>query len=1199
VGVRRWFDRVRTVLVWGLGIGLFLLGTLAALLLFTPAADTFGRAWLTRTLAQQGITLSAGETRGSLARGLEVRDLSMERPGQWSLTATRLRLELSVWSVLWGRPQLKELLLEEAQVVYRVPPREGREAGSSRGLPRLGITRWVVKRSSLRVLREGEPVPWVGAWSSLDGEGSFSMGGQGLRLSARSLDAVPADSRLHPLRASGTLSWAAGTGLGVDLSVVSAGSDLAVRGRLSGAGGEAIWKGQVESRDFGLDLLRPLWPAAPERRAAGTLAVVISRGEARWNGEVEVRGSGRAEGSGTFAYGRGARAVRGEAQVEGFALGTPPILPTLQVLAPSGSGRVEYELLLPEGEPLSLRLGLDLGATELYGMSLSGGRGTVTWSAGALGVEAHGASELADSVDAEVARTPEGLWRVRAAGTGVRLEPLLKRLRLWQEPPAPLHLPDAPWRALQFTLELGGPGGLALEATGSCETAEQVHLVLHTPPGGGPAAWEVRTPSLQPRPFGLAADGLLGGTLAYRPSGESQGVYHAALQRSRLSGVEFEPFEATVLRDPTGYRLEPVHLATSVGRGTLAVALGSDGHREGSLSLELPDAQAAAAVAGGQAPTGPLQGTVRFRGEGERWSLDGRLAMTTARWGSLTARGATLEGRWELPQGGGDAALRWEDLSAWSQALGPGSLTVRGPAERIRAELKSAVGSGRVFEAVAEGTLGTRVVDLVLSGGRLRLPGGEVAQAGTARLAYGPDGVSLEGLSLKGPAGAAVLDLRLGVGEAGAPLRTSGRLKVDHLSLAAFPFPPTAGAVSGRVSTDLAWSGTLAAPGLEGTVRLDEGGYRFARSDLVWTPVTLEFVAHGDRLELVRGSAVSPEGGEASASGWVALENLLPGAFHLQAVGKSMPFVIGKDVEAAADFSVTLSGTLASPEIAGRALVVKGRILLPDVQRQALLASTVTFSNAPAGSPFAPPAEKETPVVGRLRGAVELQSIGGLWVSNRNLLGEVTGTVRAEFSEEGVALRGGLQLVQGRYVFQGRTFDLRAARVLFTPEDTLLDVTALYVASDGTEVTVRLFGPSSRPQVSLSSRPPLDSSGVLAVLLYDQRPEELTPQQRSNWAAAAAAVALQYQSGDLLDSVRKRTGLDAITVVTGDTGQSAGVGLTKSIGDRVVVQYQQLFGTVPEERINLRYRINRRISFRGSSSSVDGNTADLLWEKRY
>jgi len=1199
VGIHRWSDRVRKVLIWGIGSGLLALGLLAALLLFTPLADDIGKAWLTRTLAKQGISLRVGETKGTLARGLEVRDLRVEKPGEWSLTASRLRLELSLWSVLWGRPQLKEVVLEDAQAVLTVVPRSGGEPEREGSLPNLGISRWVLRRASVRLLREGDPLPWVGDWSRLDGEGGLTMGGRSLRVSMRSLEAVSADSRLSPLQASGTVSWASGSGVTLDLSATSAGSNLSVRGRLSGKGEGTAWKGQVDARDFDLSLLRPLWPAAPERRATGAFSVEASRERASWKGTVAVPGSGRAEGTGAYVRGNGGGTVQGEARVEGFALGTPPLLAGLQALAPAGSGRVGYRVLLPAGGPPALRLELDVGPAELYGVALTGCRGTVDWSGGAVQVQAHGASTLAESVDAAVERTPEGHWQVRAQGDGVRLEPLLRALRLWRDPPAPLRLPAVPWRSVQFALEVREGGGLSLDATGTCEALERAHLKLQTPPGGGEAGWEVQAQSLAPRPFGLDYEGSLSGTLVYRPSGGGLGSYRAAVGRSRFAGLDFEPFDATVWHEARGYRMDPVRLATSDGSGTLALEWDEEGRREGTLSVDLPDARKAAALAGGQAPTGPLRGQVRFRGEGERWTLDGSLRMATARWAALSGRGVGIEGRWELPSGGGDIALNWQDLTVGSQPMGAGALTLRGPAERIRAELRAALGPGRELAVAAEGTLGSQAVDLSLSGGRLRLLGGEVAQVGVARLTSGPEGTALAGLSLKGDVGSATLDLKVGGGEADGPLRTSGALKVDHLSLAAFPFPPTAGAVSGRVSADLRWSGTLAAPGLEGMVRLEEGAYRFARSDLAWTPVTLEFAARGDRLELVRGSASSPEGGEASATGWVTLKDLLPAAFRLEAVGKAMPFVIGRDVEAAADFSVTLSGTLAAPEIAGRALVVKGRILLPDISRQAPLPQTVTFRNAPAGSVFAPPPEQEAPVVGRLRGSVELQSTGGLWVSNRNLLGELTGTVRAEFTDAGVVLRGGLQLGQGRYRFQGKTFEITTARILFNAEGEVLDVTALYTASDATEVTVRLFGPPGRPQIQLSSRPPLDSSGILAVLLYDHRPEELSAQERTDWAAAAASLALQYQAGDMLDSVGRHMGLDAITVVTGDTGQSAGVGLTKSVGDRVVVEYQQLFGTLPEERVNLRYRINRRLSFRGRSSSLDGTTADLLWEKRY
>jgi autotransporter translocation and assembly factor TamB len=105
--------------------------------------------------------------------------------------------------------------------------------------------------------------------------------------------------------------------------------------------------------------------------------------------------------------------------------------------------------------------------------------------------------------------------------------------------------------------------------------------------------------------------------------------------------------------------------------------------------------------------------------------------------------------------------------------------------------------------------------------------------------------------------------------------------------------------------------------------------------------------------------------------------------------------------------------------------------------------------------------------------------------------------------------------------------------------------------------------------------------------------------QKRTYSGAAAAIALQYQAGPLLDSVRKKLKLETLNLVTGDTPDTAGVGFSKAVGDRLVVEYQQLFGTLPEERLDLRYRINRRLAFRARTSSTTGAGGDLLWEQRY
>jgi autotransporter translocation and assembly factor TamB len=47
------------------------------------------------------------------------------------------------------------------------------------------------------------------------------------------------------------------------------------------------------------------------------------------------------------------------------------------------------------------------------------------------------------------------------------------------------------------------------------------------------------------------------------------------------------------------------------------------------------------------------------------------------------------------------------------------------------------------------------------------------------------------------------------------------------------------------------------------------------------------------------------------------------------------------------------------------------------------------------------------------------------------------------------------------------------------------------------------------------------------------------------------------------------------------------------------LDYQQTFGALPEWRVDLRYRIDKRWSVQTGSNSKGATGIDLFWERRY
>jgi translocation and assembly module TamB len=496
--------------------------------------------------------------------------------------------------------------------------------------------------------------------------------------------------------------------------------------------------------------------------------------------------------------------------------------------------------------------------------------------------------------------------------------------------------------------------------------------------------------------------------------------------------------------------------------------------------------------------------------------------------------------------------------------------------------------------------LSPKRVDLILSGISVKADPFEIQQEGQANLSWDPASLSWSGVTLVQKKTRVEMSGRLGLEGSFARAPLSGRLHAEHLPLRLLPVPPTAGIVGGHINADLSWSGTVGAPLLTGQGELKNGYYRYPESDLAVTPITAKFQAEGSKLVLTEASATTPEGGKASATGFMAFKGFLPADFSLIAKGTAFPFVVGRDVEGKADFDITLKGTLDKPRIEGAATVVKGRVQLPETARQEALPASIRFTNAPPGSPLASQDDAEAPVVGNLRGAVQLQSKGNLWVTSRSLLAELTGSLQVRFTEDGPAINGALNLGNGRYLFQGKKFEITASKILFkgtTDLNPYLDLNARYEAG-GTEVFIHITGPADKPELALSSRPSMPEGDILSVLMFGRRQQELDSAQSQSWSLAALALAGQYQASPILASIQEKLGLETLEVGAASEGGTE-VGFSKHLGDRVVVEYRQSFGTVPEQRVNVRYRVNRHVSLQADTSSLGRSGADVFWEQVY
>jgi len=577
-------------------------------------------------------------------------------------------------------------------------------------------------------------------------------------------------------------------------------------------------------------------------------------------------------------------------------------------------------------------------------------------------------------------------------------------------------------------------------------------------------------------------------------------------------------------------------------------------------------------------------------------SVAGRIHARDFSGGGFGASKVEIQGQWGPQQR--TVSADWKELAVGGTGMGDGTATLGVGVGESRLDLRTGFGAGRVLHASAAGLLAGDRGDLRVEKLRMELEGRPFDLTAPGRVAWDSKAFRWEGIELKRNRNSVATEGRFRYAETGLPASLEAKITARHLPLRFLPLLPGPDTLTGFVTGELTWVGSLEDPELKGQLALLDLRLRIPDSDL-FVLGGARLAAEGRRLRISESSLTTTEGGSATLGGTLEFRGLLIRDMNINAKGDDVPVVFGTDFSGAADFDVTLRGPLSRPFLEGTTRIVRGRIQLPELARMEPIPSTIRFVNAPPGSPLAEAPEEEE-IVGPLRGTLRIRSEGKLWATNRSLLAELAGELTLRMREDGEALEGSLDILQGRYVFQGLKFDLRDSRIFFkgtTDWTPYLDLKAQR-ESAGAVVTARVTGPAARPELGLSSSPPMEEGDILATLLFGRASDDLTAGENQRWGSAAAALALQYQAGPLLDSVKERLDLDAFQFGSDSTG-AAQVGFSKFIGDRTVLEYRQTFGALPEGRLNLRYRINRHLSVQSESSTLGKSGLDLLWEQSY
>ncbi|MEX0337636.1 MAG: translocation/assembly module TamB domain-containing protein [Arenibacterium sp.] len=223
---------------------------------------------------------------------------------------------------------------------------------------------------------------------------------------------------------------------------------------------------------------------------------------------------------------------------------------------------------------------------------------------------------------------------------------------------------------------------------------------------------------------------------------------------------------------------------------------------------------------------------------------------------------------------------------------------------------------------------------------------------------------------------------------------------------------------------------------------------------------------------------------------------------------------------------------------------------------------------------------------------VTLNAPARIFARGRGLNAELGGNLVIRGDSNNVVPIGQISLIRGVFDILGRRLDLDEGSITMQGSlEPFLFFQASTSTSEG-DATLTIAGPASAPRIEVTSVPERPSEEALALLLFGNQFEDLTPFQLAQLGAQVAALA--GRGGGFLSSVREGLGVDNVDITADEDGRAAlGIGtyLTDDVYTDVTVN------AAGESELNLNLDLTDSLTAKGSVDN-EGNTGIGLFFQR-
>ena len=419
-----------------------------------------------------------------------------------------------------------------------------------------------------------------------------------------------------------------------------------------------------------------------------------------------------------------------------------------------------------------------------------------------------------------------------------------------------------------------------------------------------------------------------------------------------------------------------------------------------------------------------------------------------------------------------------------------------------------------------------------------------------------------------------------------APLAWTATIEVPDLRLAK-AFLPVGMRADARLHAQLAGSGSLAAPRIEGQIDARQIRFAMPEEGIAITEGTLKILLSGDRVQ-VQDGVLQGQSGRIVLSGEGQLKNPRAGVTlnfeKFAATNRSDRRVIVSGIT-----RLTLEQNRL--QLGGELTADSARLEMPEASRPVLASDVVVVGRPP----------REQPVSQRFPLALDLTlKLGDDFLfKGGGLDARLGGALRVFTVAQALRAEGSIRVETGRYAAYGQMLDIERGvlRFLGPIDNPGLDVLAVR-KTPSVKAGVQVGGTVQRPVVKLYSDPALPDTEKLSWLMLGHGLENSGQQEVMLLQVAAGALLSQTESANFQARLADAVGIDSITVQAGEGEDltSTVVSVGKRLSSRAMLSYEQSLDGLSQV-VKVLYQLTPHV--RLEAQAGEQSSFDVFYTREY